>query len=558
MFTYLFIITSVGFFLWIIRNTLFWVELWQSKEYRMDRLSVHLRETVQGKRLLTSPVSIGKWILILGYVLVVYNQSATSLYEILVSLFFVYEGLFVFGEIASGYKLRRPVKTLKALSITGLSLIFITLLFISLGFYSHGIAAVASGDLAMTWRYVLFLILDRILVFIIALFVFLFALPTQMYLDYKIKKAKAVVQDQKKLLVIAISGSYGKSSTKEYIAQVLQEKYNVVKTLDSNNTPIGIANAIFRRITNKTDIFVVEMGAYKKGEIAQLCSIVMPNISVTTSVSDQHLSLYGSIQNAIDTEMELISALPDDGLALFNGNNENTVMLYKETKKKKKILYKVASSNERLVSSLKSIPADITGTNVIQEKEKLTFTVSFNKKIIHFEAPLLGVHMIENILPAIFIANHLEIPIELIKNSVAHLVPPPKTMSRNVLKNGATLVDDTFNASPESVRAAIDYIKVYDKKKILVLMPLVELGEHAKKRHYDIGLQASKVCDYLFVTNKNFYEQLKQGIEDGKGTCQLKTGKIPDLVENIITLAKKDDVIIFEGKEAGKVLQKLE
>ena len=322
---YLFIIALFGFFLWIIRNTLAWVALWQSKEYRLDRLSVHFRETIQGKQLFASPIMISNWVLLFSF-----GMYPSGFDGIAVALLYVCAGIYVLFEIISGYKLRRPVRTVKAITITLLSVFSVVALSLILGIDS--------------FRRLLFL--DNLLILLIAFYVFLFALPTRLYIQYKIKKAKERIKQHEKLLIIGVSGSYGKSSTKEYIAQVLAAKYNVVKTFGSNNTPIGIANTILSRITNKTEIFVVELGAYKRGEIAELCTIVLPRISVTTSVSDQHLSLYGTLQNAIDTERELISALPKDGVALFNGNNANTYMLYKQTKKQK-VLYAVIASQAK-------------------------------------------------------------------------------------------------------------------------------------------------------------------------------------------------------------------
>lgn len=544
----LFLITSIAFFSWIIRNTLFWVELWQSKEYRLDRLVVHLRETIQGNRLLFSPVSLVKWIILVGYSAVVFNDTYLTYYYWIVAAVFIFEGLRVLWELKSGYKLRRPARTAKALCIVGLTLLFISVLYL----------------LPMADLYVWFLVLDRLLFFIVALFVFFFAFPTEIYTDMKIQKARTIIQRHKKLLVIAVSGSYGKSSTKEFIAQVLEEKFSVVKTIGSNNTSISIANTILNYINEKTEIFVVEMGAYKLGEVAQLCDIAPPKISVTTSVSDQHLSLYGSVKNAIDTELELIHALPKDGLAIFNGNNSNTEKLYKKTKKKK-ILYSViaspASQNEesplRTAQLIHNEKADITATNVTQQKDGLIFDVLLKGKTVHVKTRLLGTHMVENVLPAIFLANYLGINTQSIKKAVGVLNPPSKTMIRKLSPNGVVLIDDTFNASPESVRAAMKYMVVYKKKKILVLMPLVELGKHGRLRHYEIGAQAAKACDYLFVTNKNFYYDIQKGIVDGKGRCQLKYVRVPQLVENIIGLTKKDDIVVFEGKEAGRVLQNL-
>lgn len=530
--TLLFIIASIGFFFWIVRNILFWVSLWQSKEYRFDRLSVHLRETLQGKRLLTSPLFVIKWFLLLFYVVIVFQDKLTPVYQLAITLLYVFECLIVCNEIRGYHQFKRPARTAKAYAIVVLTFILILTLYF----------------IPMTDMFVWLLILDCLTIVCIGVFVFFFSFPTEMYTDFQIQKARQKLQRYKKLLVIAVSGSYGKSSTKEYIAHVLSEKFSVVKTLGSNNTPIGIAKTILNKIDNNTDIFVVEMGAYKRGEVAELCDIVRPAISVTTSVSDQHLSLYGNLKNAIDTELELIHALPKNGLALFNGNNKHTSELYKKCKKKK-ILYKASLQRNEQV--------DVAATNIMIGKNDVSFTVAAEGKRIHIQAPLLGGHMIENLLPAVYLAKYLGIPDAKIKKAFLSVTPPPKTMIQTGLPGGIVAVDDTFNISPESVQAVLQYMKIYKKKKILVLMPMIELGKNAKDRHREIGKMIGAICDNVFLTNKNFYKEILRGVTMSKGNCVVQTAPAHVIAREVMAIAEKGDIVVFEGKEAGIVLGKL-
>jgi len=526
-----FIFVGFCFFLWLIRHILFWVSLWQDREYRLDRLLVNLKESYRGKQLFFSPFNIVKIALILAFGLVAFYDKLLFPYQILIGVVYCMEGVFVVQEILT-HRLKRPIITLKATVIFFMSFMFVTLLLF----------------LPLTDKFLWFLIVDKLIFVVVALFVFFFAFPTEIYTDILIQKARKRLIDNKNLLIIAVSGSYGKSSTKEFIAQVLSEKYQVVKTFGSQNTPIAIAKTIIDKITDATDIFIVEMGAYKKGEIAEICYFVTPKVSVTTSVSDQHLSLYGSVKNAIETEVELLRALPKNSVSLFNGNNENTLLLYAKYKRKK-ILYRCNYSEFK--------PADITASNVIVRKDSVSFTVNKNGKLLFMKTHLLGVHMIENILPAIFLADYLKIKTTAIKHAVANLLPPPKTMIKKILKNGSVAIDDTFNASPESVASAIEYIKIYEKKKFFVLTPLIELGAHAKNHHYEIGKMIGAVCDYLFLTNNNFYADIVRGIRDSRGICQVMIFRQQYIAQKIHELAKKGDVILFEGKEAAFVLQTL-
>lgn len=529
-----FIVTSIAFTLWEIRNILVWVSMWQSKEYRLDRLSTHLKETTHGKGLLRSSVSWIKWFLLIGYVGVVFHDKWVTYYQFLVCALYLYEAGVVIYELVSYHQFKRPVRTVKAYVITFLSLLLIAILYL----------------LPMTDVYLWFLLLDRLTVVVVALFVFFFSFPTEIYTDYIIQKAKRKIEQQKQLLVIAVSGSYGKSSTKEYIAQLVSKAFNVVKTSGSNNTPIGIAQTILTRISPETEIFVVEMGAYKRGEIAQLCDIVHPNISVTTSVSDQHLSLYGSLKNAIDTEVELIHSLPKDGLSLFNGNNIQSLDLFKKTKKKK-ILYKVSNSDETNV--------DVVAYDVAVKKFNVTLTVRLAKKKWKLSVPLVGGHMVENLLPALYLAEYLGMSSRMIKQALHDLTPPAKTMIRKLLPHDITVIDDTFNASPESVLAVLNYMKVYKTKKLLVLTPLIELGENAKMRHIAIGEKIGQVCDFVYLTNANFSNEIMQGVTAKNSTCKVIIEKRPDIASRMVfQILNKGDIVVFEGKEAAYVNQSLE
>ncbi len=521
---------DILFLFWIIRNTLFWVALWQTKEYRFDRLIVHFKETRQGRGVLFSPLAILKWIALFVYGFVIWQTVPLLTYQFFVSVLFILQGFLVFKEF-SGHVLKRPVLTHKAIIIVSLSLTVIFLLFFFPLLFEQ-----------LFWL----LILDRLLPLVVLFFVVMLSFPTEFYQDLQIQKAMKKIRENKKLLVIGVTGSYGKSSTKEYIAQILGKKFRVLKTKGTNNTPIGIANTILSGLQKNTEIFVVEMGAYKRGEIAQMCEMVYPKIGVLTAVNDQHLSLFGSLENTMKAKYELIDALPKGGLALFNGNNSNACLLYEKTKTKK-----------ALYASSKSVPADILASHVMVEKTHVTFRILLKKKSLQMKTPLIGAHTIENILPAVYIADYLGMLASEIKEAVAALIPLPKTMVRYE-SAGISIIDDTFNTNPEAVVAALQYMKIYKGKKIMVFQPMIELGIEAKAEHYRIGKAIGTMCDYLLLTNNNYYTEIHNGIKSTKRKCIVKTGgSVAHIVALINNFAKRGDVLVFEGKEAGLVLEKM-
>lgn len=523
-----FLLTNFFFFVWIVRNTFFWVWLWQLKEYRLDRILIHLRETGQGKKLLFSPVVLFKYFVILSYVLVALNSSLLPPYQAAIFLIFFYESILIFRERSTGV-IKIPVFTFKAIIITSVSFLFVLALFM----------------IPLVEKFLWILLLDRLLPLAVAFLVFLLYFPTEFYRDYKIEKAAKKIASFKNLLVIGVTGSYGKSSTKNYIAKILGEKFNILKTRGTNNTPIGIANTILNELNEKTQVFVVEMGAYKRGEIAQMCRIVKPKIGVITSVNDQHLSLFKNLENTLKAKYELIESLPKAGLALFNGDNDGSYKLFLKCHKNK-IVYGT--------KEFKDVKNSFLATNIIEGKNNISFNVQIKNQNLLLNTSLLGKWNVEDILPAVYIADYLGMKKNKIKEAVSLLQPHTKTMIYKTLDSGTAIVDDSFNANPASVISAIEYMKQYKGDKILVLQPMIELGKNGERDHYNIAKEISKNCDYLFLTNKNFYKPISEGFKDAEGKCILKTDSLKSYSEYIKNKTKKGDVVVFEGKESAFVL----
>lgn len=522
----LYFFTSTLFFIFLIRNILFWLHLWQIKEYRFDRLFIHLTETHQGRNLIFNPMNIFKLTVFFVFFATIFWTDLYPFYPFVVLIVYILSCIEIGKEFASK-QVRVPVITFKILVI-----FFLTFLIEIVLFSFH-----------LLDKFFWFLFLDKITPFVIAIFIILFSLPGDFYKDIIINRAIKKLSKYKKILVIGITGSYGKGSTKEYLAKILSYKFSVLSTYATYNTPIGIAKTILSGLTGETKIFVVEMGAYKKGEIAEMASMVKPKIGILTAVNDQHSSLFGSIANTKIAKYELIESLPRDGTALFNGNNPYTRVLYK-TSNKKKILYCVNTDHEKVYS-------DVVATSVTADKYSISFTVRIkNKNVGQFTAPVLGKHNIENILPGIFIASTLGMSPREIREAVSMLSPLSKTMTP-LIHEGVTFIDDTYNANPAAVLAALDYMKVYKGKKILVLQPMIELGKQAKNDHYEVAYEIGKVCQYLILTNKNFSESIERGVKDSKGKCHILFLLPKQIKEFISSHTKTGDVVVFEGKEAG-------
>lgn len=536
----LFLLTSTLFYIWIIRNILFWLHLWQIKEGRLDRLVIHLRETIQGRQILFGWGNILKLLAFFLYFAIIFsNTQLLSLYHYMVFFIFLMEGRKVVLELTRR-TIKVPTMTAKTIFMLVSALLFAVLLYI----------------FPILDKFFWLVFLDRINLGIIWILTFVTWLPSDIYKDYLIKKALAKFEKEKskKLIIIGVTGSYGKGSTKEYIATILSQKFNVLKTPGTFNTPIGIAKTILDGPTSKTQIFVVEMGAYKRGEIREMCAMVRPRIGVLTAVNNQHLSLFGNIANTRRAKYELIESLPRNGFSMFNGSNDSALSLYKKTRKKK-ILY----FSERAKKSFGKLSPDIIASNIEVSRFFIAFRArAEDRDFGEFRAKLIGGHHVENLLPGIFLGFYLGMSFGEIKSAIFKITPQEATMEPFKTASGVVIIDDTFNANPASVLAAVDYMNLYRGKKVLVLQPMIELGKKAGGDHYEVAREIGKVCNYLILTNRNFHEQIEQGIEDSGGLCKVMTknpGKIAQFVENNL---KRGSIVVFEGKEAAVPLSLIE
>ena len=264
-------------------------------------------------------------------------------------------------------------------------------------------------------------------------------------------------------IVIGITGSFGKTSTKEILSHVLSAQFKVCKTLGTNNTALGVALTVLKQLNRFHQYFVVEMGAYKKGEIKAICQIVKPKIAIITGITDQHLSLFGSQENLIQAKSELLLALPPKSQAFFNGQNPVT---------------------EKLAKNFLHL------NTVIYYYPKKKFTTN-----------LLGDYQQLNLQAAYLVGQKLQLPPKLIRARFTN-IPAFKTMLvKKIGLNQSTVIDDSYNANPEGFKAAINYVKTLNySQKILITSGMIELGSSSQKHHQEMGKLAQAIFNQVFVT----------------------------------------------------------
>jgi len=392
-----FIVTSSLFFLWIIRQLFFWLWVWQQNDYRYDRFVASFRRNFRKHQLLFVFFPFGKWLLFFLYGYVVFHTEFLVAYQYAIVALYGTLSFFLLREIYFN-QLKKPQITLRITILIAVILLVILLLF-----------AIPLLD-----RFFWLLAIDLLTPMIITTIVLLTSFPIEIYHDSQIEKAGQKIRQFPNLLVIAVTGSVGKSRTKDYLATLLKAKFNVVKTDGKDNTLIGVSQTILRNITNKTDIFVAEISAYKPGEIAMLSELIKPKIGVLTTINSYYLSLFRSMDAIKKTNYELVESLPKDGFCLYNGNSTNTKALYKKSRKGK-VLFHVTTTGALPIGNLK----EFTAYDVVHTAKRTSFQVAFQGRSIRFS--LHQFHHFEALLPAIYIALQLGISEQEIQRKIVHL-----------------------------------------------------------------------------------------------------------------------------------------
>ncbi|MFY9457471.1 MAG: UDP-N-acetylmuramoyl-tripeptide--D-alanyl-D-alanine ligase [Candidatus Spechtbacterales bacterium] len=521
------IILFIIFILWLIkisRDVLFWVYLWQLKEYRLDRMRAHF-ELKSARQIFLNKLYLGK-IAILFASALLFLGVWQFFYQIIVSAFYVILG----GRSAyTAYKkkIREPIFTKKALLICGISMV--PLVITSFLTYYKGAP--------VTFLFTA-IFLDVFLPLIVAAAVGALRFPSDILKNKILAKAKIKRETLKNVLVIGITGSYGKTSIKEYLAHMLSEKLKVLKTAENQNSEIGIAQCLLDKLNPDHDVFIVEMGAYKAGEIKKICDIVQPQIGILSGINEQHLSLFGSLDKTARAKYELIESLPVNGLAIFNGENDYTRALYEKTSMPKR-MYSLRSFSV-------SAKPDVTAEKIDFTKDGMRFQVKLKENRELFETDVLGRHNVLNILGATLAADALGMTLEEIKKRVKTLKVPPHTLTIKPGINGSTIIDDTYSANPRGVVAALEVLDTLKgNKKILIMLPLIELAASAADIHRKLALKIDKVCDVCILTSLDFSREIRK---NAPNTDVLIMPDSAALIAKLKKNLKEGDIVLLENR----------
>ncbi len=360
--------------------------------------------------------------------------------------------------------------------------------------------------------YYLFLGLSAYLNYLVIWLINIINVPVEklVYLSFKNKAMNKL--KNLNIPVIGITGSYGKTSCKNIVSDILNVKMNAIPTPKSFNTNYGLIRTINENLDKFSDLFIAEMGACRLGEIKSACEIVSPKYGIITRIGDAHLETFKSRENILKCKFELAESIPEDGIIVLNKDDSRQVQYVKENsgKIKGKIIW-ISIENE----------SDFQAKDINITKDGSSFKININNNTYEFKTRLLGKHNIYNILGAVALGYNLGLSMDELIRGVLRVKQIPHRLE---LKNMGDLIiiDDAFNSNPVGSKSALDVLNMMEGIKIIATPGMVELGEEEYKLNYEFGTFISKVCDYVILVGK----MQTKPIQDALDKCNFDKNKI--------------------------------
>ena len=320
--------------------------------------------------------------------------------------------------------------------------------------------------------------------------------------NWYINDAKRILSECPTLHKVGITGSYGKTSMKFYLDELLNSQYNTLKTPESFNTPMGVTITIRRDLKPTHEYFICEMGARRVHEIKELCGIADPHDGIITSVGPQHLETFGSIDNVLNTKFELADHVKAKGGKIYlNGDNE--LIRKKAPEYPNAVLYGLNEGNH------------YRATDISVSDRGTEFTVTApDGETQRFSMKLLGEHNVQNVLGAIAYAHGTGISLDKLTLPVKRIAAVPHRLQ--LLDKGGNMpfIDDAYNSNPSGCRAALNVLGLFDACRILVTPGMVELGAKQEELNFEFGQEAAKACDHIVLVGKAQTVPIYNGIKD--------------------------------------------
>ncbi len=312
-----------------------------------------------------------------------------------------------------------------------------------------------------------------------------------------VEDARRILTQMPSLTVIGVTGSYGKTSVKNFLAALLSAQYNVLMTPGSYNTTMGVVRTVRELLRPSHQVFIAEMGAKNPGDIREICELVHPKYGVITSIGEQHLETFGTVDNIVATKFELADAIPADGAVFLNWDNA---------------YIRARAVAAPAVTYSTDVQADYRAGDITVDSHGCQFTLyAPNGESCRYTTRLLGAHNIQNLAGCMAVAHKLGVSLTAMVYPVRMLKPVEHRLQ--LLPNG--YIDDAYNSNPAGFRSALDTLACFECQRVLVTPGMVELGERQDALNRELGEYAATRCDYAVLVGEKQAPPLKEGLLAG-------------------------------------------
>jgi UDP-N-acetylmuramoyl-tripeptide--D-alanyl-D-alanine ligase len=353
-----------------------------------------------------------------------------------------------------------------------------------------------------------------------------------------VNEAKQKLQAMPNLKVIGITGSYGKTSVKHFVARILSEKFNVLHTPGSVNTTLGVVRIIREQLKSTHEVFIAEMGAKKLGDVKEISELVCPQYAILTAIGPEHLETFLSMENVQKGNFELLESVASTGTLFMNGDYDLVRQYAKDNAPK--IWY---STNDN--------QGDYVAKNIQYTGSGISFEVWHKKELfLSLETKLLGDHNASNICVAVAIANELGVEKGRIAYAVRNLQPVKHRMEIKPNPSGITIIDDAFNSNPTGARMALEVLKkIQGNKKIIITPGMIELAEEEYEYNKQFGKQIADACDYVILVGKRQTIPIQDGLREANyPEAQLYVASnLTDASAHLRTFVAAGDIVLYEN-----------
>jgi UDP-N-acetylmuramoyl-tripeptide--D-alanyl-D-alanine ligase len=342
-------------------------------------------------------------------------------------------------------------------------------------------------------------------------------------------------------LVVGITGSYGKTTTKTCVAAVAELRGPAYPTPASFNSFLGVVRAINEGLEKRHRTFIAEMGAYRRGDVAELCELVAPRVGILTAIGPAHLERFGSLDETERAKGELAEALPPDGAFITRADDERCRRAAGRS-----------PAPVRLFAPAPHADADVWAEDVELRDGRTVFRLrTRDGGDVQVKARLLGEHNVANLVAAAAAGLEMDLPLDAIGRSLAKVAPPPHRLAPIVNAGaGVVVIDDAYNSNPEGAAAALSVLASHPAERRLLVTPgMVELGEREEEENRRFGERAAEVCDLVVLVGPEQTLPIRAGLE-AAGFDRAALHVVADAGEAQALLARttrRGDVVLFEN-----------